>query len=376
MRFHPASTRCLRLAACFAAALITSSAFAQSVAQLEQQAIRDAIEHVSPTVVQLQIIGGADRLNDVSLASGPSTGVILSPDGYVVTSRYRFEPAPATVVALLADGRQFATEVVAHDYSRKLVLLKLSGAEDLPAAEIAPADSFRVGQWAIAVGRTYRVERPNVSVGIVSALRRIQGRAMQTDAAVSAANYGGPLVDIEGRVLGIIAPMSPSAESSIAGVEWYDSGIGFAAPLAEWMPALERLKQGEDLQLGYIGIGLVEGVARETPAKVATIAPDGPAAKAGLEKGDTVTAINGVPVTTQVEMQAAAKPHYAGDTIEVTYQRGDETSTTTLTLTTIAQLQEAAEAAKAKEEAADEKAETKEGDADGEEESNTGDSEE
>ncbi|MCO6047918.1 S1C family serine protease [Aeoliella sp. ICT_H6.2] len=376
MRFHPASTRCLRLVACFAAALITSSAFAQSVAQLEQQAIRDAIEHVSPTVVQLQIIGGADRLNDVSLASGPSTGVILTPDGYVVTSRYRFEPAPATVVALLADGRQFATEVVAHDYSRKLVLLKLSGAEDLPAAEIAPADSYRVGQWAIAVGRTYRVERPNVSVGIVSALRRIQGRAMQTDAAVSAANYGGPLVDIEGRVLGIIAPMSPSAESSIAGVEWYDSGIGFAAPLAEWMPAFERLKQGEDLQLGYIGIGLVEGVARETPAKIATIAPDGPAAKAGLEKGDTVTAINGVPATTQVEMQAAAKPHYAGDTLEVTYQRGDETSTTTLTLTTIAQLQEAAEAAKAKEEAADEKAEAKEGDADGEEESNAGDSEE
>lgn len=347
---------------------ISNAALAQSVAELEQQAIRAAIDHVNPSVVQLQIIGGAERVGDVSLASGPSTGVILSADGYVVTSRYRFDPAPATVVALLADGRQFATKVVAQDYSRKLVLLKLVGAEDLPAVEAAPADSYRVGQWAIALGRTYRVDRPNVSVGIVSALRRIQGRALQTDAAVSAANYGGPLVDIEGRVLGIIAPMSPSAESSIAGVEWYDSGIGFAPPLAEWMAALERLKLGEDLELGYLGVGLSQGVPRETPAKIDSIAPAGPAEQAGLEKGDVITAIDGVEVTTQVEMQAQTKPHYAGDTVEITYQRGDETSTATLTLTTIAMLQEAAEAAKAKEEAAKEEGQ----DAEGEEDSDEG----
>lgn len=357
----------LRVLLSLAALVVASGAMAQSVEQLEQQAIRAAIDRVSPSVVQLQIIGGAERVDDVTLASGPSTGVILSADGYVVTSRYRFDPAPATVVALLPDGRQFPTEIVAHDFSRKLVLLKLTGAADLPTVEVAPADSYRVGQWAIALGRTYRVDRPNVSVGMLSALRRIQGRAMQTDASVSAANYGGPLVDIEGRVLGIIAPMSPSSEKSIAGVDWYDSGIGFAAPLAEWMPALERLKAGEDLQLGYMGVSLADGVARETPAKVASVSPKGPAEKAGLEADDVITAIDGTPVATQVQMQAAAKPHYAGDTIEVTYQRGDETATATLTLTTIAELQEAAKAAKAEEDAAESEAE--EGEDDSEEES-------
>lgn len=317
---------------------------AQSLADAEQQAIRQAIERVSPAVVQLQIIGGADRVDEVNLASGPSTGLILSADGYVVTSRYRFEPAPATVIAILEDGRQFATEIVASDFSRKLVLLRLIDAANLPVAETAPADSYRVGQWAIALGRIYRSDRTNVSVGILSAVRRIQGRALQTDAAISPANYGGPLVDIQGRVLGVIAPMSPSSEKTIAGVEWYDSGIAFAAPLDEWQNAFERLKTGEDLQLGYLGVGLVDGSPRETPPGIKSISPKGPAEAAGLLAGDVIKAIDGKAVETQLQLQYAAKPHYAGDTVEVTYQRDGQERTAKLTLTTIAKLQESAEA--------------------------------
>jgi serine protease Do len=320
---------------------------AQSLPQLEQQAIRDAIEQASPAVVQLQIIGGAERVEDVTLASGPSTGLIVSPDGYVVTSRYRFDPAPATVVAMLADGRQFATETVATDHSRKLVLLKLVNAIDLPTAEIAPADSYRVGQWAIALGRTYRVDRPNVSVGIVSALDRIQGRAMQTDAAASAANYGGPVVDIEGRVLGILSPMSPASEGSIAGVEWYDSGIAFAVPLAPWLTNLDRMKSGEDLELGFLGVNLAQGSPRETPPKLEAVTPAGPAEVAGLAKDDLITAINDEPVGTQMQLQYAIKPFYAGDTVKVTYQRGDETLTADVKLETVAKIREVAEAAEA-----------------------------
>jgi serine protease Do len=348
---HKLPNRARRFAAVIACSAICvvncPPMLAQSLPQLEQQAIRDAIERVTPAVIQLQIVGGAERVDDVTLASGPSTGVIISSDGYVVTSRYRFDPAPATVVALLADGRQFATEIVATDHSRKLVLLKLVNAADLPAAEPAPADSYRVGQWAIAIGRTYRVDRPNVSVGIVSALDRIQGRAMQTDAAASAANYGGPVVDIEGRVLGILSPMSPASEGSIAGVEWYDSGIAFAVPLAPWLTNLDRMKSGEDLELGYLGVNLAKGSPRETPPKLEAVTPAGPAEAAGLAKDDLITAINDQPVATQMQLQYAAKPFYAGDMVKVTYQRGDESLTADVKLETVAKIRESAEAAEA-----------------------------
>ena len=98
--------------------------------------------------------------------------------------------------------------------------------------ELVPVDEIRVGQWAIAVGRSFRADRPNISVGIVSALGRMFGKVIQTDADVSTANYGGPLVDIRGRVYGVVVPMAPQATSEVAGAEWYDSGIGFAVPLA------------------------------------------------------------------------------------------------------------------------------------------------
>ncbi len=106
---------------------------------------------------------------------------------------------------------------------------------------------MRVGQWAIAVGRTFESAQPNMAVGILSAVDRIWGKAIQTDAAVSPNNYGGPLVDIRGRVMGILVPLSPDADGGVAGMEWYDSGIGFAIPMEHIPQVLPRLEKGEDL---------------------------------------------------------------------------------------------------------------------------------
>ena len=86
---------------------------------------------------------------------------------------------------------------------------------------------------------------PSVSVGIVSALDRIWGKAIQTDAKVSPTNYGGPLVDLQGRVQGVLVPASPQAEGETAGFEWYDSGIGFAIPLEDVYAVLPRLQAGQ-----------------------------------------------------------------------------------------------------------------------------------
>ena len=109
-----------------------------------------------------------------------------------------------------------------------------------------PRNEMTIGQWAIAVGRTFESTKPSLSVGIISALNRIWNKAIQTDAKISPNNYGGPLVDIRGRVLGVLVPMSPMATDELAGIEWYDSGIGFAVPLADIMQVLPRLEKGED----------------------------------------------------------------------------------------------------------------------------------
>ncbi len=114
-----------------------------------------------------------------------------------------------------------------------LVLLKVAADEALPVPTWVPRQELAVGQWTIAVGRTYPGSFPNVSVGILSAINRVWGKAVQTDAKVSPSNYGGPLIDIRGRVIGVLVPLSPQQEGEFAGAEWYDSGIGFAVPLAD-----------------------------------------------------------------------------------------------------------------------------------------------
>ena len=106
----------------------------------------------------------------------------------------------------------------------------------------------------IAIGRSFDASQPNLSVGVVSALNRIWGKAVQTDAKISSANYGGALVDVRGRVLGVLVPLSPNAREEIAGADWYDSGIGFAVPLDHILSVLPRLKSGENLKSGLLGI--------------------------------------------------------------------------------------------------------------------------
>src|SRR5262249_25128008 len=153
---------------------------------------------------------------------------------------------------------RFPAKLVATDRSRMLSLLKI-GATDLVPIPMASAQTVRVGHWAIALGRTFDAEQPSVSVGIVSALNRIWGRALQSDAKISPVNYGGPLIDVEGKAIGILVPLSQGEKDETAGVEWYDSGIGFAIPISDVMASVERLKAGKDLFAGLMGIGLKQG---------------------------------------------------------------------------------------------------------------------
>ncbi len=311
----------------------------QSIADSpKQQALQAAVAAVEDAVVQIRTIGGLDQVDKVLLAQGPTTGLIVSTDGYIVSSAFNFAGQPTSILVRLPGDRQVPARIVAHDNSRLLVLLKVETEQPLPAAEAAPADSFRVGQWAIAMGRTFRADRAGVSVGIVSALDRMFGRVLQTDANISTANYGGPLIDIHGRVLGVLVPMSPQSGSSqpkseVAGTEYYDSGIGFAVPLAHVLAMLDQWKAGEDLQPGLLGIGLARGAAYSTPAKITAVWPDSPAARAGWKPDDKIVSVDGLLISTQAQLRFQIVPRYAGQQVKITILRGDERIGTVVTLT-------------------------------------------
>jgi serine protease Do len=303
---------------------VLAPALARAQSEAEEQAFRQAAAIADPSIVRIETVGGLDLVGDLLTGAGPTTGVIVSPDGLVITSSFNFISRPASILVTLGDGRRFAASQIASDGSRMLTLLKIEASGLVPLTA-APKNEFRVGQWAIALGRTYDSPFPGVSVGIISALDRIWGRAVQSDAKVSPVNYGGPLVDLNGRGIGILVPLSPNEQGETAGVEWYDSGIGFAVPLSDVYAVLDRLKSGDELKPGLLGVTFKEaGVLAGAPL-IDSVRPTSPADKAGILSGDLITAIDGVPVDRIPALQHQLGPHYAGDTVTVTLRRSDTT---------------------------------------------------
>ncbi|MBI3862626.1 MAG: trypsin-like peptidase domain-containing protein, partial [Planctomycetia bacterium] len=296
----------------------------------EEQAIKQAAAVVAPSLVRIETVGGLDRVGQVLTVTGPTTGVIVASDGYVISSAFNFASRPASILVTLSDGRRLPAVQVATDKLKMLTLLKVAAA-DLPVPTVAPAGSFHVGQWAIALGKTLD-ETASISVGIVSALNRIWGKAIQTDAKVSPVNYGGALVDIEGRVLGVLVPLSPQASGEVAGVEWYDSGIGFAIPMIDVNATLERLKEGKDLVGGLMGITTRGRDIYEGQPIIDRVRYGSPAQQADLKEGDTILELDGHPVKRQAQIKHALGNRYAGETVTVKIKRGDEELTRELTL--------------------------------------------
>lgn len=323
--------------ACIAAALLClpGVALAQvDSAELEEQAIRAAADAVAPSVVRIETVGGLERVGKALAGTGPTTGLVVAEDGYVISSAINFIQQPSSILVTLPSGKRATAKIVARDHARMLVLLKVASDEKLPVPTAAPRAEMAVGQSAIAMGRTFDKSGPSLSVGVLSALNRIWGRAIQTDAKISPTNYGGPLIDLRGRVIGVLVPLSPQGqESEMAGSEWYDSGIGFAVPLVDITSRLETLKAGKDLKPGLLGISLKRGDIYSLPADVAAARADGPAGKAGIKTGDEVVEIDGAPVKRQAQLKHLIGAHYAGDKVKVVVRRGSERIEATVELT-------------------------------------------
>lgn len=299
---------------------------AQSLLRQEQQAIQQAVAAANQSIVRIETVGGVDLVGDVLTGTGPTTGVVISEDGLIITSSFNFVSDPATVLVTLAnrdDDQKFAAKVVATDYSKMLTLLKIEATGLTPLMATSRSE-MKVGQRAIALGRTFDVSFPNISTGIISALNRVNGKAIQTDAKTSPLNYGGPLIDLYGRCLGIIVPLSPQQEGETAGVEWYDSGIGFAIPLEEINRVLNRLSAGEDLHPGLLGVGFETQGPLSGAAKILRLRPQSPADQAGLEVNDVITEIDGQPIQRLNDLRQILGNRYAGETVTVIVNRESE----------------------------------------------------
>jgi len=240
--------------------------------------------------------GGRERTRK---EQGLGSGVIVSPDGYILTANHVVAEADEIKVAIPGSKTEYTAKVIGKDQPTDVAVLKIE-APNLPAITLADSDQLEVGDVVLAIGNPFGVGQ-TVTMGIVSGLGR-SGLAgfnqyqdfIQTDAAINPGNSGGALVDVEGRLVGInTAIISPSGGNN---------GIGFAVPINMARNILERFVSGGKIARGYLGImpqDIDAGLAKQfnlpgqNGALVGDVVDDTPAAKAGLKAGDVILAING-----------------------------------------------------------------------------------
>ena len=270
---------------------------------------------------------------------GLGTGVIISPDGYIVTNNHVVDGA-TDVRVTMSDRRILPAKVVGTDPLTDLAVIKIEG-HDLPNVPWGDSTKLHPGQTVLAFGNPFGF-RFTVTRGIVSALNRPNpssddarkpGQFIQTDAAINPGNSGGPLVNAHGEVVGINTFLiSPSGSFS---------GMGFAIPTQIVRPTVEKLIQFGKVTHGYIGVGISDvtpdnsrffHIDKAVGAVITQVEPDSPGAKAGLKVGDVITQIDGKEVTDAGGLQVLVGEQNPGTTIHLQVMRDGKNITAPVTL--------------------------------------------
>lgn len=304
--------------------------------RLTSKAFRQSAKKIEPALVMIESYGGVGavqgRIGGIrKQGEGNTTGIMISADGYILTSTFNFIQQPPVITVITSDGKQRLAKLLGRDDTRKICLLKVDGVKDMPVPEIVDLDEIEVGQWAVSVGVGYGDTSPAISMGIISAKNRIGGRAIQTDANISPANYGGPLIDIHGRLLGICVPMNPQSQAIGAGVEWYDSGIGFAIPLDGLDRMIERLKNSERIAPAFLGIHAIANPQGDG-LFIKRVIQNTPASGAELQVEDILLEINGTPVNDLLRLRQIMNRIESGEKVSLTVQRSEAEEKETIEL--------------------------------------------
>lgn len=295
-------------------------------------AVRQAVADVADATLRIRTVGNSADQGGIS--SQVTTGISISDDGYVLSSTFGFPSTAAAVFVEDADGQRVAAKLVARDSLRQLVLLKCdSGRFVVP--KLSDERWPEVGAYAISAGRLYDAASPTLSVGVISAANRVFGMAIQTDAKISPVNYGGPLVNLKGEVMGILVPLSPRAtgDGLAAGVEWYDSGIGFAIPASDMIEAAKRLRDGVDRVRGVMGVSLTTRNPLSPIVQIGQVLPGSPADQAGLKTADFLIEANGVEIDRVGIFDSVVKSSYAGDVLKLRVKTGEDVRAVAVELT-------------------------------------------
>jgi serine protease Do len=275
--------------------------------------------------------------DDGQLVASGGSGVIISPDGEILTNHHVIEgfrgAQDPTLTVKLSDGREMKARVVGKDKELDIALIKIEAAH-LPFAKLGDSEGTKVGEWVVAIGNPLGLEH-TVTQGIISAKGRSArelgggfGAFLQTDAAINRGNSGGPLLNLRGEVVGINTAIRPDGQN-----------IGFAVPVASVKRILPELHAGRPVSRGALGLlpqFLDESFQQALGVKQGVVVQDvtkGQAAeKAGVQQLDVITAVDGAAVNSPDDLIAQISSRRAGDKVKLDLIRSNKATSITVTL--------------------------------------------
>jgi S1-C subfamily serine protease len=284
-----------------------------------------------PAVVAIVDDGGPDS------GGAAGTGFVISPDGVIVTNNHVVAGANK-IQAVFSDGTTRNAKVLGRNASSDLAVVKVD-ATGLPTIDLGDSDQVQVGDDVVAIGNALALQGGlSVTRGIISGLHREVGTnsggaledVIQTDAAINPGNSGGPLVDAQGRVIGINTAIADPGSAQ---------NVGFAIPISNAKTIIEQLRQGK--QPAYLGVSTLDvnqakadghDVAVDSGAYVQSVSSGTPAAKAGIRVGDVVVEVDGKAITSAAALGNAIRQYKPGDEVKVKVDRNGGTKTLTATL--------------------------------------------
>lgn len=316
----------------------------------ESSAIIDATEKASPSVVSISGVSKSyGFFGNVVESESSGTGFIVTADGLILTNKHVVSNTDATYRVYTYDGKEYEAKVKAVDPLNDLAFVKIE-AKDLPVIELGDSDNLKVGQRAIAIGNALGQYQNTVTTGIISAIGRVVEagdsygsstetleNVIQTDAAINSGNSGGPLINVEGQVIGINTAVDSSGES-----------IGFAIPINLAKSAIESVVATGKISRPMLGIRYIP-VTREIAAQYdlsveygayiyrgnygqSAIVSGSPAEKAGLKEGDIVIKINDDKIQEGNSLISILSKYRVGDRVTITYLRDSKETQTTANL--------------------------------------------